>query len=235
MKQNQNNIIHQKDCLDIVSLPIEYDYVISSPPDYEEIGLTPKQHVEYADFLEERLGPLNPKNGFVTIFISDRKFDGGIVTKHQTIYDTFINEGYYLYSQKIWVKSYKKSLYRLNYTFILTFRQRKNKTFTPTQILPDVFYLENPSYSGYRDNFSIDIITPFIDTHTLQNEVVFDPFMGIGTTALACLQTKRSYIGCEIKKTIWDMGNERIRNYQAQQMAPENGSTSNPDSPKKKG
>jgi DNA modification methylase len=41
--------------------------------------------------------------------------------------------------------------------------------------------------------------------------VVYDPFMGSGTTALACLQTRREYIGSEISEAYITLANNRIR------------------------
>jgi site-specific DNA-methyltransferase (adenine-specific) len=40
--------------------------------------------------------------------------------------------------------------------------------------------------------------------------LVYDPFMGIGTTAVACLRLGVDYIGTEIDKSYIDLANERI-------------------------
>ena len=39
---------------------------------------------------------------------------------------------------------------------------------------------------------------------------VFDPFMGSGTTGVACMNTGRNFIGCEIDTTYFDMASERL-------------------------
>ena len=41
--------------------------------------------------------------------------------------------------------------------------------------------------------------------------LVVDPFMGSGTTAIACINTGRNFIGFEIDKHYCDIANERIR------------------------
>ena len=41
-------------------------------------------------------------------------------------------------------------------------------------------------------------------------ELVFDPYMGSGTTAIAALNEKRNYIGAEISKKYFDLANKRI-------------------------
>ena len=45
-----------------------------------------------------------------------------------------------------------------------------------------------------------------------ENDIIFDPFMGSGTTAIACINTNRIFIGSEISKEYCDIANERIKN-----------------------
>lgn len=40
--------------------------------------------------------------------------------------------------------------------------------------------------------------------------IIFDPFAGSGTTALACLKYKRDFIGCEIDKDYYELCEKRI-------------------------
>ena len=40
--------------------------------------------------------------------------------------------------------------------------------------------------------------------------VVFDPFMGSGTTGVACKQLNRDFIGCEIDKEYYQIAKQRI-------------------------
>jgi len=44
-----------------------------------------------------------------------------------------------------------------------------------------------------------------------ENDIVLDPFMGSGTTAVACLKLKRNYIGFEISKEYCDLAEKRIK------------------------
>lgn len=45
---------------------------------------------------------------------------------------------------------------------------------------------------------------------TLQGEIVLDPFMGSGTTGVACVQTGRRFIGIEIDPTYFRIAQKRI-------------------------
>ena len=50
-----------------------------------------------------------------------------------------------------------------------------------------------------------------IKTYTNENETVLDNCMGSGTTAIACINTKRNYIGFELDEHYCDIANERIQ------------------------
>lgn len=41
-------------------------------------------------------------------------------------------------------------------------------------------------------------------------DIVFDPFMGSGTTGVACVNEGRTFIGCEIVKDFFDVAHERV-------------------------
>ena len=57
-----------------------------------------------------------------------------------------------------------------------------------------------------------DLLEYFIKTYTNENDVVLDNTIGCGSTAIACLNTNRNYIGFELDKTYCDLANERIIN-----------------------
>jgi len=50
-----------------------------------------------------------------------------------------------------------------------------------------------------------------IKTYTNEGETVLDNCMGSGTTAIACINTNRNFIGFEISKEYCNIANERIR------------------------
>lgn len=63
----------------------------------------------------------------------------------------------------------------------------------------------------------ISLIEYLINTFSNENETVLDSCMGSGTTAIACLKTKRKYIGFEKEKEYYDICNERIKDFKKQQ------------------
>lgn len=44
--------------------------------------------------------------------------------------------------------------------------------------------------------------------------MIFDGFMGSGTTAIACMNTKRNYIGFELDKEYYELSIKRIKEYE---------------------
>lgn len=64
-----------------------------------------------------------------------------------------------------------------------------------------------------KANFPVDLPKMCIELLTFKNEIVLDPFMGSGTTAIACMETTRQYIGFEISANYHNIAQNRINNY----------------------
>jgi DNA modification methylase len=56
----------------------------------------------------------------------------------------------------------------------------------------------------------VSAITRLILAHTSENDIVFDPTIGSGTTAVAALQNKRNFIGFEISPEFCDVCQQRV-------------------------
>jgi len=54
------------------------------------------------------------------------------------------------------------------------------------------------------------ILKKLISVSSKEGDIVLDPFMGIGSTAVACKELKREFIGCEINKTYVEWANNRL-------------------------
>ena len=74
--------------------------------------------------------------------------------------------------------------------------------------------------SGERDihptQKPVNLIRRFILASTNEGDTVLDPFMGSGTTAIACIKEKRHFIGFELSKEYFDKACRRIKAEQAQ-------------------
>ena len=70
--------------------------------------------------------------------------------------------------------------------------------------------------TGHPAVFPFQLAKDHIISWSDKGDVVFDPFMGSGTTAVAALDVDREYIGAEIAKEYVDIANERIKNHTTQ-------------------
>jgi site-specific DNA-methyltransferase (adenine-specific) len=52
---------------------------------------------------------------------------------------------------------------------------------------------------------------PIVEDFTQSKQTVLDPFMGSGTTGVACIRTGRSFIGIEKDSTYFDIACERVQ------------------------
>lgn len=57
----------------------------------------------------------------------------------------------------------------------------------------------------------IKLLEKLVLLSTNENETILDPFMGSGSTGLACLFKKRNFIGCEIDKEYFEIAESRIK------------------------
>lgn len=59
----------------------------------------------------------------------------------------------------------------------------------------------------------VSLFEYLIKTYTNDDELVLDNCMGSGTTAIACINTNRNYIGFELDDEYYNLANERIENH----------------------
>jgi DNA modification methylase len=62
----------------------------------------------------------------------------------------------------------------------------------------------------------IEYILKLIERTTNPGDIILDPFMGSGTTGVACVQLGRKFIGCEIHEPYFDIAVKRIKEAQLQ-------------------
>lgn len=56
----------------------------------------------------------------------------------------------------------------------------------------------------------INIVKNLIVNSSLENGIVFDPFMGSGTTAVSAIECERNFIGYELDPDYYEICNQRI-------------------------
>lgn len=64
---------------------------------------------------------------------------------------------------------------------------------------------------GHPTEKPLEIIEKLILTASNEGDLIFDPFMGSGTTAAACKELNRNFIGCEIEAKYCEIAEKRLR------------------------
>jgi len=62
-----------------------------------------------------------------------------------------------------------------------------------------------------KASYSSELVSKLIDIYFPKPSVIYDPFSGIGTTAVACKNSGLDYIGSEINESFWKIGNDRLK------------------------
>ena len=73
-----------------------------------------------------------------------------------------------------------------------------------------------PQKGDHPTQKPLELIYKLLKIHTKQGDLVLDPFMGSGTTAVACHKLKRRYIGFELDEEYFNIANERLDAVKAQ-------------------
>ena len=84
-----------------------------------------------------------------------------------------------------------------------------------------IMYFVSRANKSDKDTFEHPTIKPllFVKRHLLHatqpNDIVLDCFMGSGTTAIACKEIGRQFIGFEISEKWCQVANDRLNNIDA--------------------
>ena len=75
------------------------------------------------------------------------------------------------------------------------------------------FPAESARKIGHPAPFPVELPYRFIQLYTFEGDIVLDPFIGSGQTAIAAIKTGRHYIGYDIDKEYVKLAEKRIKEY----------------------
>ena len=89
--------------------------------------------------------------------------------------------------------------------------KKSNPTFN-SQYDNAIYKYPFPSGKGriHPTQKSLPLFKDLVTKHSNENDVVLDPFMGSGTTCVACIETNRKYIGIERDEKYYQSAKKRI-------------------------
>jgi len=236
----ETNIIYNKDCLDMDKYIDDgsISCIISSPPYNQDFARKKKwfggtklayedkrTEEEYQDFINNVYDLCVNKlkeTGQMYINIKSRVRNGELFPPFWILELPFAKR-MRLRSSVFWklTGSYDRPSKRYfnNYEYIFHFSKGDNYTFHEKDLDP----LWNLGHILKKEERTIHIAQfpervpkKAILASTNVGDIVFDPFMGVATTAVAAYKENRKYIGFEIKKEYYDICLERLKKVKSQ-------------------
>ena len=143
-----------------------------------------------------------------------------IMTNHINLIE-YLNEiskvGFHFIKSLIWNKGNKimSQYYMSQFEYILFCRKGSAKKINNCGT-SDIIDIPNKEQKKDGKNLHdtekpIELMKILIENSSNQNDIVLDPFMGIGSTIIASKYLNRQYIGIEIDKNYYDIANNRIQ------------------------
>lgn len=125
----------------------------------------------------------------------------------------------------IWVKDNKimGQTYMSQFEYIIMLRKGKHKRINNCGT-SDILSFKNKKMKNenkktiHDTEKPIDLMKVLIENSSKENDIIFDPFMGIGSTVIASKETNREYIGIELDNHYYNIANERLTQYYAQRV-----------------
>ena len=144
-----------------------------------------------------------------------------IMTNHVNLIEmlnTMTDVGFHFIKSLIWDKGNKimGRFYMSQYEYILFFRKGKGVQINNCGT-SDILSFPNKKLKGedgsnlHDTEKPVELMKVLIENSSKPNDIVLEPFMGIGATCIACKECGRRYIGCEIDKKYFDIAVKRLQ------------------------
>jgi DNA modification methylase len=85
---------------------------------------------------------------------------------------------------------------------------KANQTYTKNIITTSV---NSNMPKNHHAVMKMEVAEWFIKSFTREGDIIIDPFMGIGTTAIVCRENNRHFVGFELSKEYYDMAIENMK------------------------
>ena len=143
-----------------------------------------------------------------------------IMTNHvnlQEMINVATECGFKFIKSLIWNKGNKimGQYYMSQFEYILFFRKGKGKKINKCGTA-DILNVPNKKTKGedgknlHDTEKPVELMKILVENSSQENEIVLDPFMGIGSTGMACKELRRHFLGIEIDEKYFNIAKERI-------------------------
>ena len=145
-----------------------------------------------------------------------------VMTNHINLIEmlnTFTSNGFHFIKSLIWNKGNKimGQFYMSQFEYILFFRKGKgvkinNCGTSDILVVPNKKTKDKDGNNLHDTEKPIKLMEILIENSSKENDIVMDPFMGVGSTGIACVNTNRNFIGVELDENYFNNAKERIEN-----------------------
>jgi len=128
----------------------------------------------------------------------------------QTLLDV-VSSGFKVFKTLIWAKDncITNMWYMDSHEYIIFARKGKAKKINNCGDR-SVFNIPNPKNKLHPSQKPIELFEKLVLNSSDENDVVFDPFMGVGTLPISCINNNRNFIGIEMDKEYFEIAKKRI-------------------------
>lgn len=125
------------------------------------------------------------------------------------------NVGFNIYKTLIWAKNspITNMYYMDSHEYIIFCRKGKAKRINNCGT-KSVLNVDNPRNKVHPTEKPVELMEVLVNNSSLDGEVVLDPFMGSGTTGVACKNLNRKFIGIELDEKYFNIAKERIESHE---------------------
>jgi site-specific DNA-methyltransferase (adenine-specific) len=137
-----------------------------------------------------------------------------IMSNNKNLKDMLIeieNAGFNIFKTLIWAKNsaITNMYYMDSHEYIIFCRKGKAKRINNCGT-KSVLNIDNPRNKVHPTQKPVELMKILIENSSNENDIVLDPFMGVGSTALAALKSNRQFIGFEIDENFYKIAEKRI-------------------------
>lgn len=137
----------------------------------------------------------------------------------QSMLNTFTDIGFHFIKSLIWDKGNKimGTYYMSQFEYILFFRKGQGVPINDcgtSDILsiPNIKMKRNDGTNFHDTEKPVALWNVLISNSSKENDLVLDPFMGIGGSAVSAKKLNRRFIGCEIDTIYYEVAVSRVNN-----------------------
>lgn len=164
----------------------------------------------FNEFIEQSKRLFKTKEHFCCVFTCS--------TKQLHMYISFAEDNGYQYGIGVWHKTNPTPLCNCKYLndveYWIYIKGKKSKILgnysTKSMVFTSSINKKDKAEFNHPTCKPVDLMEKFIINHSVDESVIFDPFMGSGTTGVAAKNLNRKFIGIEMDDKYFEIAKNRI-------------------------